>query len=422
MTILGIVVLVLAVSLGVPIWLSVASGATLILLGWLDPALSVSLMYTKSAQTSLLAVPLFMLAGQIIARAGVTKPLMDAMIKWVGHIPGGPAYAVIIAGAILAACSSSGMAALAGFGPVIIPMLIEMGYSKKFAIGTLIAASALGPLIPPSTYLIILGYFTETSVKDLYTAAIIPGLLLAGLLMATVFVHGLRGSYKRRPSASWRERWQSLWRCLPILVMPIIVLVPIYTGWFTATEAAVVCLFYSVFLGFVVYRKLNLSGVWDSSRRTASITAMLFIVVAAAFLLNEAFVYLRWPFSLSEAMSGAGFNAPLFMTVVIGIFFVMGCFLDPSAIMMVTAPMLLPTAVTLGVSPLAFNVLTAFSVEFGTLTPPYGLTLFGAVPILKEDFRTITVGVLYYWPALFLGQLLMAFFPQISTFLPDLLR
>ncbi len=199
--------------------------------------------------------------------------------------------------------------------------------------------------------------------------------------------------------------------------MPAIVLGPIYLGWDTASEAAAVAAVYSLFLGFVIYKELTLRKVWEAIGFTTRIMAILFVIVAAAFLLNEAFTYLRVPFTIVDALSGAGFGWASFLIVVILLYMVMGMFLDPAAILMVMGPLLLPVVLNLGISPLTYGVLVAFSVELGVLTPPYGLVLFAAVGILKEDFGFITRSVLLFYPALILGQVLIAYVPQLTLFL-----
>jgi len=296
----------------------------------------------------------------------------------------------------------------------------KTGYSKRFSIGLLICASALGPLIPPSVYLIIFGFLTEQSVKDLWTAAFLPGFMLAAFLAVTVFIHTRRGHYVAPPRATWRERRDALWRAGPILLMPVIVLVPIYLGWDTATEAAAVAVVYTLFLGFVVYRELTPRKVWESAVVSAHLVSMIFLIVAGAFMLSLAFTYMRIPFKLTDFIAGAGFSSLSFPIFIIVLFLFMGMFLDPNAILMILGPLLMPVVLSLGINPLAYSVLVAVSVEIGVITPPYGLVLFAGVGILKEDFGTITRSVLLFYPALILGQFLIIYVPQISTFLPGL--
>ena len=417
----GLILIVVLVLLGAPVWAAVLAGASIALWAWgMAPEVMASVMFTKLANMGLVAVPLFIFAGQLLAVGGIAKPLIDLLSRFMGHIPGGPAYAIIGACVVFAAMSSSGLAAMAGFAPVALPLMEKTGYSKRFSIGLLICASALGPLIPPSVYLIIFGFLTEQSVKDLWTAAFLPGFMLAAFLAVTVFIHTRRGHYVAPPPATWRERRDALWRAGPILLMPAIVLVPIYLGWDTATEAAAVAVVYTLFLGFVVYRELTPRKVWESAVVSAHLVSMIFLIVAGAFMLSLAFTYMRIPFKLTDFIAGAGFSSLSFPIFIIVLFLFMGMFLDPNAILMILGPLLMPVVLSLGINPLAYSVLVAVSVEIGVITPPYGLVLFAGVGILKEDFGTITRSVLLFYPALILGQFLIIYVPQISTFLPGL--
>lgn len=417
----GLILIVVLVLLGAPVWAAVLAGASIALWAWgMAPEVMASVMFTKLANMGLVAVPLFIFAGQLLAVGGIAKPLIDLLSRFMGHIPGGPAYAIIGACVVFAAMSSSGLAAMAGFAPVALPLMQKTGYSKRFSIGLLICASALGPLIPPSVYLIIFGFLTEQSVKDLWSAAFFPGFMLAAFLAVTVFIHTRRGHYVAPPRATWRERREALWRAGPILLMPVIVLVPIYAGWDTATEAAAVAVVYTLFLGFVVYRELTPRKVWESAVVSAHLVSMIFLIVAGAFMLSLAFTYMRIPFKLTDFIAGAGFGSLSFPIFIIVLFLSMGMFLDPNAILMILGPLLMPVVLSLGINPLAYSVLVAVSVEIGVITPPYGLVLFAGMGILKEDFGTITRSVLLFYPALILGQFLIIYVPQISTFLPGL--
>ncbi|MBM3131497.1 MAG: TRAP transporter large permease [Chloroflexi bacterium] len=422
MEVFGLVVLALLVAIGVPMWLSILAGSAIsLVLGYgMEPHMMFSIMYDKVNVTSLLAVPLFFLAGEALYHGGASRPLVQFFNKYMGHIPGGPAYAVILACTVMAAMSSTAMAAVAGFGPIMVPMMEQMGYSRRFAIGLLVSASSLGVLIPPSIPLIIFGFVTETSVKDLYSAAFIPGALMVVLLALTVFIHTRRGHYSSPPPASWRERWDALKTGLPVLMMPVAVLVPIYVGWVTATESAVVAAVYSILLGFIVYRELTVSKLWSACVRVAHLSSMLFAVLAVAFLLNLVLVYMKVPMDLGDALSSVGFNWMALLALMVLLYLVMGAFLDSSTILIVMSPILLPAVVEQGISPVLFGVLTVISVELAAITPPYGITLFAASGVLREKFSLVARACFMFYPALIVGQLLIAFFHKIALWLPGL--
>ncbi|MFC1926133.1 TRAP transporter large permease [Chloroflexota bacterium] len=421
---IAIVALVVLVLAGAPIWVSALTGATIMAVVALDmsPIILISVMYQKVAQTALIAVPLFIFSGQLLAVGGAAGPIVKVLNGFLGHVRGGPAYVIILACTIFGAMSSSATAAIAGFGPIMLPMMAQAGYSRRFSLGLLIGSVALAPLIPPSIPLIIFGYLTETSIRDLYVAGFIPGLLLAGLLAITVFIHSSRGHYTPVQKFTWGERWQAVKKGWPVMLMPVAVLVPIYGGWVTPSEGAVVAVIYSLILGFIAYRKLTLKNVWGAASTTVHVTSMLLLIMGAAFLLNLAFTYVRIPFKMNDALTSAGFGANTFLIVIIMAYLLMGMFLDPSAILMVSAPLLMPTILGLGISPILFGVVVVFSIEIACLTPPYGLVLFAAMAVLKESFGNIVRGLLMFYPALIVGQLMIAFIPQISLFLPNLLK
>ncbi|MFC2058260.1 TRAP transporter large permease [Chloroflexota bacterium] len=424
MVILGIAVLLGLIVLGMPIWGAIFGGCLIIVvLGFgLDPIIVVAVMYDKVTSVGLIAVPLFIFSGLVLAYGGSAAPLVNVLNKFMAHIRGGPAYVVIIACAIFGAMSSSSTAAIAGFGPIMIPMMMQMGYSRRFAIGLLMGATSLAPLIPPSIPLILFGFITSTSIKDLFTAGFLPGLMLAALLAITVFIHTSRGHYTPPPKATWEERWQALKEGWPVMLMPVIILVPIYIGWFTPSEAGAVAAIYSLLLGFLVYRKLNARTLWEAASRTVHVMAMVFAIVMSAFLLSFTFTYVRVPFALNDMLTQAGLSAPAFLIIIMVAYLLMGMFLDPGAILLISPPILMPTVLSLGIDPIMFGVLVVFNVEIAGLTPPYGLHLFVASGILKEKFAFIVRSCIMFYPALIAGALLIAYIPQISLFLPHLIH
>jgi len=424
MVIAGLIIVVALIVLGAPVWMSIFAGASLMVVSWgMDVEMIASLMVSKLSNILLIAVPLFIFSGNLLAMGGAATPLVKVLNRFLGHIPGGPAYVVIVACMVFAAMSSSGIACVAAFAPIMLPMMAAMGYSKKFSIGLLLSSASLGPFIPPSIPLILFGYMTETSIRDLYTASFMPGLLLGALLAVTVFIHSRRGHYVPPPSASWGERWQALKEAWPVLLMPLVILVPIYQGWDTPSEASAVAVFYSLFLGFVVYRQLTLQKLWQAASQTVHTTAAIFLIVMSAFMLNTAFTYRRIPFIIVDAISGAGFTWASFAIVAILIFLGMGMFLDQSAILMIVGPLLMPVVEDLGMAnyDLVYGVLVSFSIEMAGLTPPYGIVLFASVGIIKEDFSLITKGVFLFYPALIVGALMIAYIPAIALSLPRLM-
>ncbi|MFC1926541.1 TRAP transporter large permease [Chloroflexota bacterium] len=419
---LSVAILILLVVVGVPLFLSIFVGVTLLtfFVMHIDPVMITSEMFNNVNNASLIAVPLFLLSGQLLAVGGASEPLIKLLNSFMGHVPGGPAYVVVAANVVFAAMSAAGLGALAGFAPIMIPIMLKLGYTKSFSIGLLLTSATMANLIPPSIVLIIYGYITQTSILTLWTAAIIPGLLIAVLLVITIYIHTRRGHYTQLAPATWTDRWQALKRGWPVLGMPVAVLGPLYGGIATPTEVASIAVFYSLILGLFVYRGLKLRQFWDACYKTVHIMAVLFVIIMAAFLLNVAFTYVRIPFKLGEGLANLGVNWVGFMAIMIVAYLLMGAFLDVSAILLVSVPILLPTVLDLGISPIVYGIFTVHIVEIAVITPPYGINLFAAVSILGEPFGFIAKSAFMFYPAVILGTVLIAYIPQLSLWLPNL--
>ena len=424
MVIFGLVMVVVLAALGAPIWgACLAGGSISLIVGQgMDPLMIARLMYEKVHNFSLVAIPLFILAGQVLGTGGIATRLVVFLNRFMGHISGGPAYVVIVTMAIIAAMSSGSLAAVAAFAPIMVPAMTNMGYSRRFAVGLMVASSVLGTTIPPSIPLIIFGFITETSITDLYSAALIPGIVEALLLAAVVYFHSRRGHYTPPPPSSWAERGQAFKEAWPALLLPVAVLVPIYGGWITATEAAGVACAGAIFLGLVVYRELSLKALWQSLRTTVMITGAIGAILMGAFVLNLTLTYERLPYELGEAIIGAGLNKPAFLAVVSLVFLGIGAFLPAAAILIILPPILWPAIMDLGISPLVFGVFTVVALDMASITPPYGMTLFAASSIIKEDYGYVARACFMFYPALIICMLFIAYIPQLSLWLPPLLR
>ncbi|MFC1994217.1 TRAP transporter large permease [Chloroflexota bacterium] len=423
MEFIGIGALLLLALAGAPIYLAVFVGATLIVLLGMgsDPIVIPSVMFNKINAYILIAVPMFLLSGQLIARGGGIRPLANLLTAFMGQLPGGPAYAIVVSCVIFSAMSSSSMAGVAGLAPVAIPLLVGLGYSKRFAIGLVLASASMADIIPPSVSLIFYGYITETSVITLWTAAIIPGIAQAALIMVTVFIHSRRGHYQRLPSVSWSDRWKAIKEGWPILIMPAAVLGPLYGGVGTPTEVASIAVVYSLILGLFVYRGLNLRQLWEACRWTVIILTAIFAILMAAFLLNLTLVYVRIPFMLRDALANSGVNWVAFMGIMFIAYLIMGAFLDASSILLISVPLVLTTILALGISPIMYGIFTVNCTELAFLTPPYGLLLFATASILKEKYTTIIKSVLLFYPALIIHPILIAYIPQMTLWLPKMI-
>ena len=359
----------------------------------------------------LLSIPLYILAGNIMAQGGIATRLIRFMRALTASIPGGLAIAAVLSCAVFAAVTGSGTVTLVAVGAVMYPALLEAGYSKQFSIGVLCAAGTLGVIIPPSIPLILYGVMTRTNIADLFMAGIGPGLLLTGA-MVIYAMWSCRDT--ERYSWSAREVIVSLADGIWALLMPVIILGGIYSGIFTPTESAAVAVVYALLVEVFIYKELGFHDLADVTVRTSRLLGALFPVLMLAFSLNMFLTYQQVPEHmvgwLSERISNPGMmliGTNLFLLLI-------GCLMDIGSAILVLAPMLAPLAAEQGISPLHFGVMMVVNLEIGYLTPPLGLNLIVAMGVFHEDFWTICRAVLPFVFMMLVCLMLIAFLPEIS--------
>ena len=368
-------------------------------------------MFNKVADYNLLAIPLFVFLGQVLSSGGAGQSLVKFLNAFVGHIRGGPAYALVIASCIVAAMCAHPLAAIAGFGPLIIPMMISLGYSEVFAVGLLLSSASLAPLIPPSTMSIIYSFIANQAqsgdpnvivvdITDLWTASILPGVAIALLLCIVVYVYAKKTNSQRLPAASWTERWQSVKEAWPVALTPFAVLGPLYFNWANPTEVAAIGIIYIVFISRVFYKGLTWKNFWMAGTSTVRVLGAIFLVIMAALLLNFVFIRAQIPQDITTWITDLGLQWWSFMAVLIILYIIMGMFLDPSAIILVVVPMLIPAAKGLGIDLYVFGVFTVVAVTMAGMTPPYGLTIFASQSILGMPYHKIVRACIIFLPAL----------------------
>ncbi|MFC1925511.1 TRAP transporter large permease [Chloroflexota bacterium] len=428
-SVIGLLALILLVILGVPIFLAMFVAVILILFvgEGTGPISTLNQMFGDLSSLTLLAIPLFLLVGNILAVGGAGRPLMRLMNSFLGHLPGGPAYAVILANIVVAAMCASPIAGIAAFGPLMIPLLKECGYSERFAYGLIICSATLEPLIPPSVITIMYSYIAAPMVQiqqspniiTLWTASIIPGLVLALLLAITVYIHTRRGHFKRLPPASWSERWAALKQGWSILLMPVAVLLPLYAGWANATESAAIGLVYVCFISVVIFRGMDLRTFWGACHSTMRALGTVFVIIMGAVLLMMAVKNAHIPQDIAEWLGDLGLAWYFLIFVILIAYILMGMFLDPSAIVLISVPLLLPSIEDVGFSVIVFGIFATLAVNLANITPPYGLVIFATMGVLNKPYGFIVRSILLFIPALVIGLLLVAFIPGLCTWLPE---
>jgi tripartite ATP-independent transporter DctM subunit len=370
---------------------------------------------------TLTAVPMFVLMGGLLLRAGVTTELFDALLRWMGRLPGGIAHASVGACGVFAAVSGSSLATAATMGTVACPEMIKRGYSPRLTYGVVAAGGTLGILIPPSIAMIIYGTTVGAPITVLFIAGIIPGIILMLSMMAVVYAWAvlIEGSAPRGESYSWSEKFKSLVGVLPFLILIIAVLGSLYAGVATPTEAgaigAVVALLMCIQRG-----KFSWSMLYETSLETVKVTSMLLFIVVGASILSWVFDYLRLPRSMVTFVEAAELSPVLVMAIIGLIYIVLGMFIDPISMMLMTLPVTFPIVIAMGFDPIWFGIALVMMIEVGLITPPVGIILFvlrgisGDVP-LKE----IVYGVLPFVGVILANVVLIYYFPEIVSWLPD---
>lgn len=412
------------------IGLSIPVGAALGVLGLtLDPMFS-SLPLTRALgeiswntnnEFLLVAIPLFILLGEILLRAGLAEKMYQAMSLWLSWLPGGLMHANIGASTLFSATSGSSVATSATVGTVAIPQIKKYGYNQSLFLGSLAAGGTLGILIPPSINLVLYGVLTNSSVPKLYLAGIIPGFLLAGLFILTIMLACL---FKpewggKKISASWGERCRSLWNLLPPLGIFFLVVGSIYAGLATPTEAAALGVFGALVLA-ACYRRLTLSMLREAVEGTMKSTAMIMLIVIAAAFLNFVMAATGLNNAITEFIGGLGL-APGWMLVVLVIFYlVLGCFMETLSMMITTIPIVAPVMIGLGYDPIWLGILIIILVEAALITPPVGMNLFVVQSLRKSgSMNDVIIGALPFVGVMFVMLLLLALFPALAMWMPN---
>ena len=368
----------------------------------------------------LMAIPFFILMGDLALASGVTQRLVNLAKAFVGHIAGGLAHVGVIVNIIMAGMSGSDLADAAATGRLLIPAMKRSGYPVGYAASLIAGAATIGPLIPPSIAFILFAAATDASVGRLFLGGAVPGAMLGLFLMIQAYFVAKRNNYPREPKVPYRERLTATIVGLPVLVIPIVVLGSILVGIATPTEAAVLGVISVVLVGGFVYRELSVATFARQMLATLRTVGSVFIIIAAAAVFGRVLTLYGAADSLASWMTSLTSSPLLFLLGINVLYLIMGCFLDTVPILLVFVPLLMPTVKALGIDTVHFGVITVFNLLIGLVTPPYGLTMFLLCRManisLQEFWR-------YQWP-IFLTMVfalaLCTAFPPLTTWLPNL--
>jgi C4-dicarboxylate transporter DctM subunit len=422
-TVFLFVTLLSFLGLGLPIAMALGLSSILtILLFENDTLASLALAFFQTMdQFTLLAIPFFILAASFLTTGGVAKRMINFAISAVGHLPGGLAIASVLACMLFAAVSGSSPATVVAIGSIVIAGMVRAGYTQAFATGVIVNAGTLGILIPPSIVMVVYAAATETSVGRLFMAGVVPGVLLGSGLMVAIYIAARIKKLPRQPKAPWRERLGLFRDAMWGLLLIFIVMGGIYGGIFTPTEAAAVAAVYAFVAAVFIYRDLHITDVPRVLLDSARVSVMLMFIIGNAFLFGHVLTTSQIPQNIAAMVAAANMAPWHFLLIVNIILLVAGNFMDPSAIVLITAPILFPTAEKLGIDPIHLGIIYVVNMEIGLVTPPVGLNLFVASGITGMQLTEV-VRAAIGWLMILLGFLIVVtYIPEISLYLPNLL-
>ena len=417
------VVFLVTLALGFPV--AICLGLTSLVALWISDVM-LSLMaqriFTGIDSFPLMAVPFFVLAGELMNQGGTTRRLIDFANVLVGRIPGGLAHTNIVASMFFGGISGSAVADAAAMGTILVPGMVRKGYEPGFSAAVTAASSTVGPIIPPSIFMVIMGVTTGLSIGGLFAAGIIPGLMLGFTMMGLSYFMAIRYNYPRETEPfGIRRIGREFLSAGPALLAPLIILGGILGGVFTATEAAAVAVLYAFFLGMVVYRELSLRKLADIFIQAGTTTAVLLLIIGMANIFAWVLTAEQIPTRIAQAMLSVTDNRYLILLFINVLLIFIGMFLEGGAAIIILAPTLLAVANAVGIIPLHFGLVMVLNIVVGLLTPPLGVCLFVVSGVTGLDLSLIIRSVLPFLAVEFAVLMLVTYLPSIILFIPNLL-
>ena len=420
-TLLGLFVLLLAFGAPIATCLGLSSVAAILVQGAgkpIDAVMSVlpRLCSSASSKFVLLAIPFFILSGNVMEKAGISGRLINLAEKCLGHIKGGMAIVCVVVSCFFAAISGSGPATVAALGLIMIPALVKAGYPASFSCALMAAGGAIGVVIPPSITFVVYGSIADASITNLFISGMVPGLLMGAGLIAAAFVLGRKYDLKVQPKASGKERWDAFKDAFFGLMMPVIILGGIYGGIFTPTEAAAVSVFYGLAVGVFIYREIDFKKLIDIMIDSCSTTATVMFITMGATLFAYVLTRARLDLTIKDFMlTVTNGNWIIFFIIVNIVLLIAGCFLDSTSALYIFTPLFAPVAAAMGISPIHLGVVMIVNLAIGLFTPPVGVNLYVACGIGDIKIEEISKGIIPCLVAELIVLLLCTYVPFVST-------
>ena len=407
-------------AIGMPVGVALGLTVLTFMFGFTSvPVESVALkMFTGIEKFEIMAIPFFILAGNFLTSGGVARRMINFATAMVGHITGGLGMSAVLACALFAAVSGSSPATVVAIGSILIPAMIKQGFSLRFAAGTVASAGGLGILIPPSIVMVMYAVTTNASIGALFMAGVVPGLLLAFMLGVATWWQARKHGFPRQPKESWANRMRYFREAVWGLLLIVVVMGGIYSGVFTATEAAAMSAVYAFLVAMFVYKDLSWRHIPKVLLDSANMSSMLLFIIASAVLFSFILTSEQIPQRMAEMIVTSGLGPIGFLVVVNILLLLAGNIMEPSSIILILAPILFPVAVALGIDPIHFGVIVTVNMEIGMITPPVGLNLFVASGITRAGMTEMTMAVLPWLYTMLVFLALITYVPQISLALP----
>ena len=416
-----VVLLVLMLS-GMPIAYSLGiASAGYMLMSGTSLAMMAQRMANGANSFTMLAIPFFFMAGELMNISGVTDKIINMAKALVGHFKGGLAQVNIVASVFFAGVSGSATADTAALGSTLIPKMVEEGYDLDFSAAITVASSCVGPIIPPSITLVLYGILAGEDVGKLLIAGIVPGVIIALFQMVYTHFYAVKMDYPSYPKATPREMGKAVTSGFSALMMPIIIIGGTLSGVFTPTESAAVAVLYGIIIGFFIYRNLKVPQFYESLKRVGVQSMNNMFILAAAACFSWVLTITKAADVLVNLMLGISTNQYVVMLMILALLMFIGFFMQASQALVVLTPMLLPVIKAVGIDPIHFGIVMVVALTFGGCTPPVGSMLFVVNSITKMGFARLTKAMVPLYIPLLGALLVIAFVPQFSLFLPGLM-
>lgn len=420
LVLVGVLLLLMALEFPVAFAMTGASAVYILVRGDIPLVVMAQRVAVGVDSFVLLAIPFFFLAGELMNQGGITKRLVDLAQALVGGIRGGLGHVTVVTNMIMAGMSGSAVADATGTGAVLIPAMVNAGYPKIFSAALVGSASTIGPVIPPSIPFVVYGGITGVSVGRLFLGGVVPGVLMGLFLMGAVYVVAKQRGYRAEGWLTLSEALRNIWRAIPVMLFPVIILGGIFSGVVTPTEAAVIAVVYAVFLSVLFYRELTPSKLIHVLTTVAGNTARITFVIASAGLYGWLLAREGVPQLFTNFFLSVSHEPWVILLMVNVLLLILGCLMETTAILVILTPVLMDLITKVGIDPVHFGVVLTLNLMIGLLTPPVGMVLYVMVGLAGVSITEFTKECAIFMLALLVVLTLITYIPELVTFLPQL--